>query len=327
MAKIAILGTGAWGTTLANILIENKHHVLMWGIDKNEISNLKNGKNEQYFGNKKLINSPKLVTNNFSQIALQKPQYVLIAVPSSFIMETLSVSLKKMANKPIIINVAKGLDPMTDNVWSKSIYEKLSKKISGLVSLSGPSFAKETFYDYPTIINAISSTYSHAKLVANLFNNNHFKCVPIKDEIGGQILGAFKNIIAIAMGMIYYLYDSSNTRAAMLSQGTREIINISNTLGGQISTLYEFCGIGDIYLTCTDTKSRNFLFGEMIAKNGIKYALQHFNKTIEGYNATDIAYDIIKKKKLSCPLIEETYRILYQGVNHKSIVKNIMSKL
>lgn len=266
MAKIAILGTGAWGTTLANILIENKHHVLMWGIDKNEISNLKNGKNEQYFGNKKLINSPKLVTNNFSQIALQKPQYVLIAVPSSFIMETLSVSLKKMANKPIIINVAKGLDPMTDNVWSKSIYEKLSKKISGLVSLSGPSFAKETFYDYPTIINAISSTYSHAKLVANLFNNNHFKCVPIKDEIGGQILGAFKNIIAIAMGMIYYLYDSSNTRAAMLSQGTREIINISNTLGGQISTLYEFCGIGDIYLTCTDTKSRNFLFGEMIAK-------------------------------------------------------------
>jgi glycerol-3-phosphate dehydrogenase (NAD(P)+) len=151
--------------------------------------------------------------------------------------------------------------------------------------------------------------------------------VPIKDEIGGQILGAFKNIIAIGMGIIYELYNSSNTRAAMLSQGTKEIINIAKILGGNVNTLYEFCGIGDIYLTCTDVKSRNFLLGKMIVKDGIDYALQHFNKTVEGYTATEIAYDIIKKHKLFSPLISEIYKILYEKQNCKLIVKNVMEKL
>lgn len=327
MVKIAVLGTGAWGTTLANVLIENKHQVFMWGIDKKEIADLKNGKNEYYLGNKKLFSIPKLVTNNFSQIASQNPEYILIAVPSSFILETLTMALRKINNKPIIINVAKGLDPTTDDVWSKSIYKNSSNKISGLVTISGPSFAKEVFYDYPTIINAISPSLKTAKQVAHLFNNNHFKCIPIQDEIGAQTLGAFKNIIAIGMGIIYQLYDSSNTRAAMLSQGTKEIVTIVKTLKGNVNTIYEFCGMGDIFLTCTDIKSRNFSLGKMVVEKGIDFALSHFTKTVEGYGATEIAYDIIKKHKLHCPLIEEIYHVLYKKTNCKLIVKNVMNKL
>jgi glycerol-3-phosphate dehydrogenase (NAD(P)+) len=149
----------------------------------------------------------------------------------------------------------------------------------------------------------------------------------LKDEIGGQIFGAFKNIIAIGMGMIYELYDSSNTRAAMLSQGTKEITNIVKSLKGKQDTLSEFCGIGDIFLTCTDTKSRNFLLGQLIVQKGLNYALQHFNKTVEGYPATEIAYDVIKKHKLHSPLIEEIYNVLYKNADCKLILKNVMHKL
>jgi glycerol-3-phosphate dehydrogenase (NAD(P)+) len=195
------------------------------------------------------------------------------------------------------------------------------------VTLSGPSFAKEAFYEYPTIVNTISNNLAIAKQVAHLFNSSYFKCVPLSDEIGGQILGAFKNVIAIAMGIIYHLYDSANTRAAMLSQGTKEILAIAKTLGGKVETLYEFCGIGDIYLTCTDIKSRNFLLGKMIVESGLNYALKHFTKTVEGYNATEIAYDLVKKYKLVSPMIEEMYKILYKQVNCKTIVKNIISRL
>lgn len=327
MAKIAILGTGAFGTALASILIENKHHVMMWGIDKNEIADLKKAKNEYYFGDKKMPAAPKLVTNNFLRIALQNPEYILIAVPSSFLIETLLMALKKIKCKPIIINVAKGLDPLTDDVWSKSILKNVQNNIGGLVALTGPSFAKETFYKYPTIVNVISSSFSVATKVSHLFNNNHFKCVIIKDEIGGQVLGAFKNIIAIGMGIVYQLYDSSNTRAAMLSQGAKEIINIVKVLHGDVETLSEFCGIGDIYLTCTDVKSRNFLLGKTIVENGITRAIEISNKTVEGYAAVKIAYGIIKKHKLKSPFIEGIYNVLYESANCKLIVKNVINEL
>jgi glycerol-3-phosphate dehydrogenase (NAD(P)+) len=200
----------------------------------------------------------------------------------------------------------------------------LSNKSKGLVSLIGPSFAIEVFNKQPTMVNTVSSSIPLARMVSLLFNNSHFKCVEIKDEIGAEVIGALKNVMAIAMGISYQLHTSINTRAAMLAQSTKEISKLVKHYGGKPETITQFCGIGDIYLTCTDEKSRNFSFGKLVAQIGIQRALKQNTKTVEGYYATNVIANVIRSKKINSPVLNEVYEVLYKHRKHVDFVKNIM---
>jgi glycerol-3-phosphate dehydrogenase (NAD(P)+) len=202
-----------------------------------------------------------------------------------------------------------------------------SNNIKGLVTLIGPSFATEVFNQEPTIVNTISNNLKLSKQVSKLFNNHNFKCIEITDEVGAELIGALKNVMAIAMGIAYELHTSINTRAAMLAQATKEIYQVIKKFGGKAETLTQFCGIGDIYLTCTDTKSRNFAFGNLIAKYGFEKAKQMNKKTVEGIYASKIAYDIINKYKIDAPVLKEIYNVLFNKINHKNFVKDIIKKI
>lgn len=326
MAKIAILGTGAWGTALGNILLKNNHEVLMYGIDKKEIKDLNKGLNTKYFGNQKLCKKP-IATLNEQDVINFHPSYVLIAVPSSFIESTIVKFATKITTKPIYINVAKGFNPKTNNIWSKSIKKIIKGYSKGFVSLLGPSFAIEVFNNEPTMINAVSSKAKTAKQVANLFNNKNFKLIVCTDEKGAEIVGSLKNVMAIALGLAYELHTSINTRAAMLAEATKEISLIVHALGGKYETINNFCGIGDIYLTCTDSKSRNFSFGKSIAQIGLKKTLKNNSKTVEGYGATKIAYRIIRREKINAPVLNQIYKVLYNDENPVLFVKTVIKKI
>lgn len=327
MNKIAILGTGAWGTALANVLIKNQKEVYMWGINEDEVTDLNNGYNKKYFGNDKLFNKPIFATTNIKKIYDINPDFVILAFPSQFIETTLLKISNNFKNKPIYINVAKGLNQKTNSVWSKTIKKIIKGKSKGLVTLIGPSFAIEVFRANPTMINAISKNKSAAKRVATIFKNKNFKCIVNSDEIGAELSSALKNVMAIAMGIAYELHTSINTRAAMLAQATKEISYIVKLFKGKQETLLQFCGIGDIYLTCTDEKSRNFSFGKSIAKNGLKKTLANNKKTVEGYLTTKIIYQIIKSNDIDAPVFINTYNILYKNMDPKKFVSKIMNEV
>jgi glycerol-3-phosphate dehydrogenase (NAD(P)+) len=201
-------------------------------------------------------------------------------------------------------------------------------KAKGVVTLIGPSFAHEVICGYPTMLNAVSANINDAKQVAKLFNNSHFKCIEITDEIGAEIMGALKNVMAIAMGIAYELHTSINTRAAMLAQATKEISNIVKLYGGKNETLTQFCGVGDIYLTCTDEKSRNFSFGKQIANEGMTKALKdNVHTTVEGYRTAKVIFQVIKKNHISSPVFNELCQVLFNQHSIKDFVKNVMSEI
>jgi glycerol-3-phosphate dehydrogenase (NAD(P)+) len=177
------------------------------------------------------------------------------------------------------------------------------------------------------MVNTISKNLTLAKQVSKLFNNHHFKCVEITDEIGAEILGALKNVMAIAMGIAYELHTSINTRAAMLAQATKETFNIMRLYHGKPETIMQFCGIGDIFLTCTDDKSRNFSFGKQVAKIGIDKTLKLNHKTVEGYQTTATIYQFITKHKLRSPLLNMVFYVLFRHKNPKEFVKKIMANI
>ena len=328
MARIAILGTGAWGAALANVLLSNKHHVAMWGVDQTQINDLKKQVNTQYYGNTKLVSPLKLVTKKSEDIINFKPEYVVIAVPSIHISSTLEMFANKFENTPIYINVAKGFDLKTKNTWSLSISKIIKNNSLGLVTLIGPSFATEVFNKNITVVNTVSDKIELAKKVGALFNTKFFKCVEITDVKGAETISAIKNIMAIGSGILYAQHNSINTRAAILAQIAKEVQSIVKIMGGEPSTLYQFCGIGDIFLTCTDSKSRNFSFGLEIGKFGFKNVKKVLkNNTVEGYWAAKVVYQIITSHGIKAPILTHIYKILYNNESETNFVQNIINEI
>lgn len=324
MAKIAVLGTGAWATALANVLLDNNHEVYMWGIADDEINDLKKGYNSKFFKKKKLSAIPSLITKDLKQIIEQQPTFILIAVPSKFVCDVIKKVIVLLNYQPYFINVAKGLHPQTNDNLSNTIKKLIQNKSKGLITLIGPSFAKEVMAKKITIINGLSTNVSCVRIVSAIFNNRYFKIIGGTDEIGAEISAALKNVMAIALGIAYAQHTSINTRAAMLAQATNEISQIIRLFGGKLETICNFCGIGDIYLTCTSTKSRNFNFGRTIAKVGLQKALSLNNVTVEGYHTAKLIYQIIISNKLNCPVFISTYNILYQNANPSNFAQSIM---
>jgi glycerol-3-phosphate dehydrogenase (NAD(P)+) len=279
--------------------------------------------NTKFFNNSKLSSVPK-TTLLLSEIIKFKPNYIILAIPSSGIIDIASAISKQINFKCDIINVAKGLDPKTKNIFSKTIKKIIPKKFCNLITLIGPSFATEVFNKKITIINAISSDITSAKNVAKLFTNNYFKVVPLIDEIGGQIFSALKNILAIVCG---YIDNSSiNTRAAFFSEGVKEIQVIALSYGAKQSTLTSFCGIGDIYLTCSDKTSRNYSFGVNFRENNKKEI--EIIKTVEGIKTLPIIYKYITAKKINAPIFIELYKMLFfTTYNKHNFITNVYNCL
>ncbi|WP_027119978.1 NAD(P)H-dependent glycerol-3-phosphate dehydrogenase [[Mycoplasma] testudinis] len=325
-AKITILGTGAWGTSLANVLLENKHEVAMWGIDEHELQDLEQQVNTKYYSDKKLCRKPHLITNDLKE-AVNYSEIILLAIPSKFLPNILEQVKKILKNrKVILVNVAKGIDPATKTFWSQVIKKIFSKNLIGLVSLLGPSFAVEVFEKELTVINAVGTNEKAVSTIVKIFSNNYFKLVPLKDEVGADLFAALKNVAAIGTGIVYQLHHSINTRSAIVACVFKEIAEIYQKLAKkkQLPVIgFELCAIGDLVLTCTSEKSRNFRFGLQVGEHGVNKALKLNKLTVEGYLSAKMIYDILRKNKIKAPIIEQIYGVLYQAKDPEKFAKVI----
>ncbi|MGL4950225.1 MAG: NAD(P)H-dependent glycerol-3-phosphate dehydrogenase [Mycoplasma sp.] len=323
MSKILVVGTGAWGTTLANVLLENKHHVNMFGVDKRQLEDLNKGYNKEFFRNAKLSSIPKIVTDDF-ELASKGVEYILLSIPSKHIENILTEYKKYISPKVIIINSSKGIDQKTGQNYFELIKKILpSNKITSIV---GPSFAIEVFHNQNTIVNIVSEEIEVAKKVGELFNNKYFKTKPVSDIIGTSIFSALKNGLAVCCGVLYGLNCSINTISAVIALGVREIIQYVELEGGDPKTISEYCAIGDIYLTCSDEKSRNFRFGELIAKLGVQQAIDENTYTVEGLEIIKDIHKVIKDKN-EFILFNLLYKLVTKKIDPNNFVKKLWSSI
>ena len=320
MKKILFIGSGAWATALANVLLINKHQVSFYSINKKETKDLNRGLNTKYFAKESLYAKPFQISNNLRKLLANKPNFIVFAIPSKNLNNVLKLVVKKLVNKPVFVNAIKGLNYTTLNPWSLDIKKAIKNKSQGLVTLIGPSYAIEVFHKELTTINCVSANETIATKVKNIFQNNFFKCIYCQDEIGAEFCASLKNVMAIACGLTYKLHLSINTRAIIFTQAIKEIYLIINKKGGMPSTILNFCGIGDMFLTCNDPKSRNFTFGSLLAKYGIKQAMARNKKTVEGIYALKIAKKIVDKEKIKAPIIQTLYKVIFQNLDCKKFV-------
>lgn len=323
--KVLIIGSGALGSSFANMLIDAKcQNVLVYGIDNEELNDLKNGQNTKYFGSEIKFNKIN-VTNNFDD-AIKNATHVVLAVPSIALTNIINDIIEKCNKEILIINGCKGFYPNEENSIHSGIEKRIKhhSKIRGCVTIAGPSFASEIIQKSMTTICAISNNIELAKEVQNMFHTYYFKLYTQTDVIGAEIGGIYKNILAIGSGMMFALGYKINTIASYLTRGMKEMKTFNEFMGGKTETIYGLTGLGDLILTATDSNSRNYSYGKnFVLNNG---NIKNNNITLEGLTALSVVEKIRVKNKIYLPICESLYKIIYEKKDIDEEINNLWNK-
>lgn len=324
MDKIAILGSGSWGTALGKLLAEKGNNVFIWGRNTNVIEDINNNKE-----NSKYLQGIKLPLNLTATVdieaALKEATVVILAVTSQSNRATLNKIKEFIDDSTIIVNVSKGLEIGTNMRTSEIAKEILPN--NNFVALSGPSHAEEVAVNMPTTIVSASKSGEAMLKVQGLFLQTSVRVYTNSDIIGVELAGAFKNIIALGIGIIDGLGFGDNTKAAMMTRGLVEIVRLSVELGADVSTFFGLAGMGDLIVTCTSLHSRNRRAGVLIGKG---YTLDEvkaeINMVVEGINATKIAFELSKKLEIDMPIVTEMYKVIFENGEIKNAITNLMNR-
>ena len=310
--KTVVIGSGSWGSALAQVLADKKESVIIYGMDEAEIDDINhNHRNSKYFPDVKLNESLKATTD----ITVVKDADVVVLSVPSIAIESVCRQLAVLVEKQVIIvNTAKGFHPVTNGRMSDVIRASMPKdKLRSVVSLIGPSHAEEVVIRMLTTICAVSLSEEDAKIIQHLFSNDYLRIYRGSDEIGSEIGVAVKNAIALASGMLAGLGFGDNTRAALITRGLREMTRYGVALGGKAETFMGLTGIGDLIVTCTSRHSRNFQAGYTIGKEGnAKHFLATNTKTVEGIRTAKIVHEVAKQKGIEMPIVSEIYKVIYE---------------
>ncbi|WP_338955616.1 NAD(P)H-dependent glycerol-3-phosphate dehydrogenase [Spiroplasma endosymbiont of Polydrusus cervinus] len=325
--NITIIGTGAYGTVLANVLTDNDHNVIMYGIENKEVNDINDDHLNRHFFADLKINKEIKATTNFGE-AVEDAEYIILGIPVVAIKPIID-KINQTVKKPVvIINVAKGLDPETHEILSKSIVKLISPSIlKAYAGIYGPSIAKEVLQRKPTCIMAVSNDLGIAQEVQGLFNNEYFVTFADTDVIGAEYAVALKNAVAIASGIFNGLYESDNAKASLITMGLNEIKLFANAKGARIETFLNFAGLADLILTVTSKKSRNYTLGFEIGQaDDAEKVLASYPKTVEGVLTCKTIVLDAQANNITLPLFETLYDILYNCKRPSIIINNVFTK-
>ncbi len=325
--KIAVIGAGAWGTALAMLLADKGHDVTLWMYEKDlaeETSRTR--ENRVYLPGFTLPASLKITSSLES--AVKDMPVILSVVPSHTVRAVARQFATFLAKDAIIISASKGIEIETLMPLSEVFKDVLAPHHhNNLCFLSGPSFAKEVAQKMPTAV-ALASYDTVVGIKAQaIFSNSYFRVYTNTDVIGVELAGSLKNVIAIAAGLLEGLGYGYNTMAALLTRGLAEMARLGAAMGGSIQTFSGLAGMGDLVLTCTGGLSRNRTLGVRLGKGEKLDDIMKGTKTVaEGVKTAKAARELAAKYHMHMPIVEQVYRILYEGKDPGLALKDLMAR-
>ena len=320
---IGVMGGGAWGTTVAKLLSDKNSNVLLWAKETQVKKDIEKTRINKTYLNKIKLNKSLKITNHLED--LSELDILFVVIPTQYIQATLKPLKKIIKRNCILVNCAKGIDIRSTSLISEIINKTLPS--NRLAIMSGPNFALEIALGKPTATLIAAQKISDAKYIANLISSKTFRPYLSNDIIGAQICGAMKNVYAIGCGIIVGKNFGENAVASVIARSFAEIKSIGKKLGAQPETLSGLSGLGDLFLTCSSKKSRNFSLGFDLAKGKKLENLLRNKKTIaEGAYTVKAIKKLGKKLKLSLPLNDAIYKILYQNKNINNTISELLNR-
>lgn len=323
MSRVAIIGTGTWGTALGILLYDNGHDVIMWSAISKEIDALKNThKHPNLEG--VIIPSEIRLTCDLKE-AMDGAEVLVLSVPSIFSRTTARQMKEFYQPGQIIVSVAKGVEENTLKLIDQQILDEIPD--ATVAALSGPSHAEEVSKRLPTVVAIGCTDIEIAKKLKPIFMSPVFRVYTSNDVMSIELGGALKNVIALAAGMADGLGYGDNTKAALITRGITEIARLGVAMGGNIQTFYGLTGMGDLIVTCASMNSRNRRAGILMGQGkSMQEAMDEVHMVVEGVYSAKAAKALAEKYGVEMPIVEQVNEILFEGRNARDAVDYLMTR-
>jgi glycerol-3-phosphate dehydrogenase (NAD(P)+) len=327
MGNVCVLGSGAWGTTLAKVLAEKNDSVALWSRREELVEQINTlHENPRYLPGARLPDSLRATTNLGE--ALQGAHLVVFVAPSHAMREVAKAAAPFMPEHALIVSATKGIENDSLMFMDEVLQSELpAHSKDRFTFLSGPSFAKELAAHLPTAVVIAGRDERACNDVMYAFHTPYLRCYASEDVIGVECGGALKNVIAIAAGAIDGLGLGHNTRAMLITRGLAEVARLSLARGGSALTLAGLAGMGDLVLTCTGELSRNRTVGLELGKGrSLPDVLAGLGHVAEGVKTTKSARDLSVKLGVDMPITEQVYAVLYENKAVDRALVDLMSR-
>ena len=323
--KVTVVGGGAWGTALADLLADKGEQVTIWAREPEVVESVnRRHVNEMFLPGAAL--APALRAEDDLPAALRGAEAVVSAAPSHAVRSVMSQAAPVLQARPLVVSVSKGLDPDRLERPSSVLGDVLPAGTPVAV-LSGPSFAWEVFQRQPTAVVAAAEDHSVAQRAQRVFSTNYFRVYSHTDVVGVELAGALKNVIALAAGILEGLGLGFNTRAALITRGLAEITRLGVALGAQPMTFAGLAGMGDLILTATGALSRNRTLGVALGQGQtLEQALAGKAAVVEGVNTTRTAVALGERHGVELPIAREVANVLFKYKPPRQAVSDLMER-
>ena len=322
--KIAVIGSGSWGTAMAVMLAKHGHDIHLWSWQQEETDRLASSRE-----NKKLLPGIKfpdnIICSHDMGECVKDAKIIISAVPSPATRTTAHELSEWVKGGQIVLLISKGLE----NESLKTLEEVFREEIpqGEIAVMSGPSHAEEVSCELPTTNVVAARTEECAKFIQNALMNKNFRIYTSTDILGVELGGALKNVIALCAGISDGLGYGDNTKAALMTRGIAEITRLGIAMGANPETFFGLSGIGDLIVTCTSMHSRNRRAGILLGKGkNLDDTLSEIGMVVEGVNTAKAALALAQKYNVAMPIVYEANEILFNNKNPKDAVLDLMTR-
>jgi glycerol-3-phosphate dehydrogenase (NAD(P)+) len=322
--RCAIIGAGAWGTALADLLASGGHDVRIWAFETDVAQAInERHENPRFLAGVRL--TPDLVATSDQPFALEGANLVLYATPSNHLRMIARAAASCIQKDAILAVASKGIELGSMALMTDVVSAEVPDH--SVVALSGPSFAAEVAARQPTAIVAASDDAQAALFVQEVMSGGTFRIYTHDDVVGVELGGALKNVMAVATGILEGVGLGFNSRAALITRGLAEMTRLGMSLGARASTFAGLAGIGDLVLTCTGTLSRNRSLGVEIGQGKTLEEARSGKETVaEGVVTTASAIELAAREGIEMPIAEMVYRILFDHHPARLAAQELMAR-
>lgn len=321
--KVAVLGSGGWGTALAMVLADNGHQVTLWSFFEEESRNLKETLTNPLLPE---VTLPASITYTWDLSCVAGQEVVVMATPSFGVRSTAEQIKGYLTPDMTLVSVSKGIEKGT-SLRLTQVIQEATGNICPVVALSGPSHAEEVARRVPTGVVSACPNRAAAEKIQDLFLNERFRVYSSSDIVGVELGAALKNVMALCSGAITGMGYGDNTKAMLMTRGLSEVARLCVALGGRKDTMAGLAGMGDLIVTCTSLNSRNYRAGILIGQGtSVQEAIASIGAVVEGYYAVDSACELAAAVGVEMPIAQAAYQVLYQGRPPQEVVTELMHR-
>lgn len=324
-SRATVLGTGAWGTTFAQILADTGLEVSMWGRNADVVEFINSGENASYLPGIEL--SERISATSDIAQAVEGSQMIVVAVPVAAVRPTLESARDHLAEDAVFLSLAKGLELESLLRVDEIIAQASGADESRIAILSGPNLSREIAEHNPTATVIASTNLELASSLAKSCHTSYFRPYVSTDVIGSEIAGAAKNVIAVAIGAAEGMGFGVNTRATLITRGLAEITRLGTALGAHPQTFAGLAGVGDLMATCSSRLSRNFSFGHRVGQGmSVEEAIALSPGVVEGARSAEPILALAKSLNVDAPIISAVVSVVRDGASIEQMGQMLLSR-